>query len=115
MSRKSPASRFAPWWRPDVWFFTWRIRAVASPVWTSSERHSRCPAFAIAEDGWQRRGMLSGPPGWAVCHDTAREPRMFLRRLHSEDVRLLNHESAYIEGTSLVIKFSSRIRSLASP
>ena len=37
-------------------------------------------------------GMLSGPPGWAVCHDTAREPQMFLGHLHSDDVRLLRHE-----------------------
>lgn len=36
--------------------------------------------------------MISGPRGWAVCHDTAREPRMFLGHLHSDDVRLLNHE-----------------------
>ncbi|MEY9401049.1 hypothetical protein ABIF66_003642 [Bradyrhizobium japonicum] len=36
--------------------------------------------------------MISGPRGWAVCHDTAREPRMFLGYLHSDDVRLLNHE-----------------------
>jgi hypothetical protein len=50
------------------------------------------PCLCCAEDGWQRRGMLSGPPGWAVCHDTAREPRMFLGYLHSDDVRLLNHE-----------------------
>ncbi|MGY4408719.1 hypothetical protein ACVWW4_000455 [Bradyrhizobium sp. LB7.1] len=50
------------------------------------------PCFYYAEDGWHRRGMFSGPPGWAVCHDTAREPRMFLGHLHSDDVRLLNHE-----------------------
>ncbi|MBR1071010.1 hypothetical protein [Bradyrhizobium liaoningense] len=50
------------------------------------------PCLCYAEDGWQRRGMISGPPGWAVCHDTAREPRMFLGYLHSDDVRLLNHE-----------------------
>ncbi|MBR1177989.1 hypothetical protein JQ617_28785 [Bradyrhizobium sp. KB893862 SZCCT0404] len=50
------------------------------------------PCLCYAEHGWQRRGMLSGPQGWAVCHDTAREPRMFLGHLHSDDVRLLAHE-----------------------
>lgn len=50
------------------------------------------PCLCYAENGWQRRGMFSGPPGWAVCHDTAREPRMFLGHLHSDDVRLLTHE-----------------------
>jgi len=50
------------------------------------------PCLCYAEKGWQRRGMLSGPPGWAVCHDTAREPQMFLGRLHSDDARLLTHE-----------------------
>jgi hypothetical protein len=50
------------------------------------------PCLCYAEDGWQRRGMLSGPPGWAVCHDSAREPRMFLGHLHRDDVRLLTHE-----------------------
>jgi hypothetical protein len=50
------------------------------------------PCLCYAEQGWQRRGTLSGRPGWAVCHDTAREPRMFLGHLHSDDVRLLTHE-----------------------
>lgn len=50
------------------------------------------PCLCYSGNGWQRRGMLSGPPGWAVCHDTAREPRMFLGHLHSHDVRLLAHE-----------------------
>ncbi|SDJ30201.1 hypothetical protein SAMN05216338_104549 [Bradyrhizobium sp. Rc2d] len=50
------------------------------------------PCLCYCEKGWQRRGMPSGPPGWAVCHDTAREPQMFLGQLHSDDVRLLRHE-----------------------
>jgi hypothetical protein len=50
------------------------------------------PCLCYSEKGWQRRGMLSGPPGWAVCHDTAREPRMFLGHIHSDDVRFLAHE-----------------------
>jgi hypothetical protein len=50
------------------------------------------PCLRYSEKGWQRRGMPSGPPGWAVCHDTAREPQMFLGHLHSDDVRLLRHE-----------------------
>ncbi|TCU63747.1 hypothetical protein EDE08_118100 [Bradyrhizobium sp. R2.2-H] len=50
------------------------------------------PCLCYAEGGWKRRGSLSGPPGWAVCHDTAREPRMFLGHLHTDDVRLLAHE-----------------------
>ncbi|EHR01259.1 hypothetical protein [Bradyrhizobium sp. WSM471] len=50
------------------------------------------PCLCYAEDGWQRRGMVSGPSGWAVCHDSAREPRMFLGHLHRDDVRLLTHE-----------------------
>ncbi|WFU74176.1 hypothetical protein [Bradyrhizobium sp. CB2312] len=50
------------------------------------------PCLCYAEKGWQRPGMISGPPGWAVCHDTAREPRMFLGHLHADDVRLLAHE-----------------------
>lgn len=50
------------------------------------------PCLCYAENGWQGRGKLSGPRGWAVCHDTAREPRMFLGHLHSDDVRLLAHE-----------------------
>ncbi|TAI59860.1 hypothetical protein, partial [Bradyrhizobium sp. Leo170] len=36
--------------------------------------------------------MFSGPPGWAVCHDSPREPRMFLGHLDSDDVRLFTHE-----------------------
>ena len=39
------------------------------------------PCLCYRRDGWQRRGMISGPPGWAVCHDTDREPRMFLGHL----------------------------------
>lgn len=50
------------------------------------------PCLCYSAKGWQRRGMPSGPPGWAVCHDTAREPQMFLGHLHSDDVRLLRHE-----------------------
>jgi hypothetical protein len=50
------------------------------------------PCLCYAERGWQRRGRLSGPPGWAVCHDSSNEPRMFLGQLHIDDVRLLTHE-----------------------
>lgn len=50
------------------------------------------PCLCYSTKGWQRRGMPSSPPGWAVCHDTAREPQMFLGHLHSDDVRLLRHE-----------------------
>jgi hypothetical protein len=52
------------------------------------------PCLCYSEKGWQRRGMISGPPGWAVCHDTAREPQMFLGHLHSDDVRLPRQNSA---------------------
>jgi hypothetical protein len=50
------------------------------------------PCLCYADNGWQRRGMFSRPPGWAVCHDSPREPRMFLGHLHGDDVRLLIHE-----------------------
>ena len=50
------------------------------------------PCICYSEAGWQNSGSRSGPPGWAVCHDTVREPRMFLGQLHSDDVRLLTHE-----------------------
>ena len=29
------------------------------------------PRLCYSESGWQRRGMYSGPSGWAVCHDSA--------------------------------------------
>jgi hypothetical protein len=35
------------------------------------------PCLCYAERGWQRRGRLSGPPGWAVCHDSSNEPECF--------------------------------------
>jgi hypothetical protein len=50
------------------------------------------PYLCYADAEWRRRGGLSGPPGWAVCHDSPREPRMFLGQLHHDDVRLLAHE-----------------------
>jgi hypothetical protein len=50
------------------------------------------PCLCHSEEGWQRRGSLYGPPGWAVCHDTLREPRMFLGPLNADDVWLLTHE-----------------------
>jgi hypothetical protein len=50
------------------------------------------PCLCYAERGWRRRGRLSGPPGWAVCHDSSNEPRTFLGQLHIDDVRLLTHE-----------------------
>ena len=34
----------------------------------------------------------SGPPGWAVCHDSSDEPRMLLGQLNVDDVWLLTHE-----------------------
>lgn len=73
------------------------------------------PCLCYAEDGWQRRGMFSGPPGWAVCHDTAREPRMFLGHLHSDDVRLLMHEFGLHRGGFLghQVAFKNSIAGLA--
>lgn len=59
------------------------------------------PCLCYSEAGWQRRGSHSGPPGWAVCHDTALEPRMFLGHLHSDDVRLLAHEFGLHRGAFL--------------
>jgi hypothetical protein len=49
------------------------------------------PYLCYSDAGWRRRGGLSGPPGRAVCHDSPREPRMFLGQFH-DDVRLLAHE-----------------------
>jgi hypothetical protein len=49
------------------------------------------PCLCYAE-GWQRRGRLSGPPGWAVCHDSSDEPRMFLGQLNVDDMWLLTYE-----------------------
>lgn len=76
-------------------------RRVVLRMVNSSGRESRVdligaafalPCLRYSEKGWQRRGMPSGPPGWAVCHDTAREPQMFLGHLHGDDVRLLRYE-----------------------
>jgi hypothetical protein len=50
------------------------------------------PCLCYSEEGWQRRGSPSGPPGWAVCHDSPDEPRMFLGPLNADDVWLLTHE-----------------------
>jgi hypothetical protein len=68
------------------------------------------PFLCFSEAGWQRRGGHSGPPGWAVCHDTAREPRMFLGQLHDDDVRLLTHEfGLHREGLGHQVAFKNSI------
>src|SRR3954470_243379 len=74
------------------------------------------PCLCYAEDGWQRRARLSGPPCWAVCHVTAREPPMFLGHLHSDDVRLPSKFAvrvARIEIKESGPKVSSRTSSLS--
>ena len=71
------------------------------------------PCLCHSEGGWQRRGSLSGPPGWAVCHDSPDQPAMFLGPLNADDVWLLTHEFGLQEAISSAIRPCSGIQWLA--
>ncbi|UWU91448.1 hypothetical protein [Bradyrhizobium sp. CB1015] len=49
------------------------------------------PRLCYSEN-WTQRRAPSGSPGWAVCHDSPREPRMFLGPLSNEDVWFLTQD-----------------------
>lgn len=65
MSKKSLTSRFMRWWKPGASFSTRRVRAAASPAWTSLGGHSPCLVYATPkEDGSAAEGFQDHQAGW---------------------------------------------------
>lgn len=53
------------WWKPGALFSTRRVRAAASPAWTSLGGHSSCLVYATPkEDGSAAEGFQGHQAGW---------------------------------------------------